>query len=154
MRVQRQQAYRSAQNQEVKPVASGFGARCALGISNGTAETLFTAEELVLSEIAHRGVGLAESVHLTEEVREAGRPRLANLLKSVLVESCGRERLARVLEGREGIGRPSGLREPPDEFDAVGLQVPRGLVSVREALPDEDGGTGAQNAADLVRGGF
>src|SRR5215469_10646635 len=147
-------ASRSAQNQEVKPVASGFRVRCVLGMSYGTAETLFTAEELVLGEIAHRGVGLAESVHLAEEVREAGRIRLTNLLKSVLVESCGRERLARVLDGRKCIGRPSGLREPSDEFDPVVLQVPPGLVSVREALPDEDGSTGAENAADLMCGGF
>jgi len=121
-------------------------------MSYGTAETFLTAEELVLSEIAHRGVGVAESVHLAEEVREAGRVRLTNLLKSVLVESCGREGLARILDGREGIDRPSGLREPSDEFDTVELQVPRGFVSVREALSDEDGGTGAENAADLVCG--
>jgi hypothetical protein len=81
-------ANRSAQNQEVKPVAPGFRVRCVLGISYGTAETFFTAEELVLSEIAHRGIGLAESVHLAEEVREAGQPRLTNLLKSVPDGSC------------------------------------------------------------------
>jgi hypothetical protein len=133
---------RSAQNQEVKPVASGFGARCVLGLSYGTAEAFFTAEELVLSEIAHRGVGAAERVHLAKEVREAGPVRLTNLLESLLVESCGRERLARLLEGREGIDRPSGLREPSDEFDAVELQAPRGLVPVREALSDEDGAPG------------
>jgi hypothetical protein len=114
-------------------------------MSYGTAETFFTAEELVLSEIAHRGVGAADSVHLAEELREAGRVRLTNLLKSVLVESCGRERLAHILDGREGIGRPSGLREPSDEFDSV-------VDSAREALSDEDGGTGAENAADLVCG--
>jgi hypothetical protein len=118
----------------------------------GTTETFFTAEELVLGEVAHSRVGVAESVHLAEEVREAGRVRLTNLLNSVLVESRGRERLARVLEGREGIDRPSRLREPSDEFDPVELQGPRGLVSVREALSDEDGGTGAENAAELVRG--
>jgi hypothetical protein len=83
---------RSAQNQEVKPVASGFRVRRLLGTSYGTAEAFFTAEELVFTEIAHRGVGLAESVHLAEEVGEAGRVRLTDLLKSVLVESCGRER--------------------------------------------------------------
>jgi hypothetical protein len=135
-------ANRSAQNQEVKPVASGFRVRCVLGMSYGTAETFFTAEELVLSEFAHRGVGVAESVRLGEELGEAGRVRLTNLLKSVLVESCGRERLARILDGRDGIDRPSGLREPSDEFDPVELQVPRGLVSVREALSDEDGAPG------------
>src|SRR5882762_4250751 len=108
-------------------------------MSYGTAETFFTAAELVLGEVAHRGVGVAEGVHLGEEVREAGRVRLTNLFKGVLVEAGSRERLARVLDGREGIDRPSGLREPSDEFDAVGLQAPRGLVSVREALSDEDG---------------
>ena len=38
-------------------------------MSYGTAETFFTAEELVLSEIAHRGVGLAESVRLQAMAR-------------------------------------------------------------------------------------
>src|SRR5215216_2972053 len=64
-------ANRSAQNQEVKPVASGFRVRCVLAMSYCTAETFFAAEELLLSEITHRGVGLAERVHLAEEVREA-----------------------------------------------------------------------------------
>jgi hypothetical protein len=137
-------ANRSAQNQEVKPVASGFRVRCVLGMSYGTAETFFAAEELLLSEITHRGVGLAERVHLAEEVREADRPRLTNLLKSVLVESCGRERLARIFDRRVGLDRPSGLREPSDEFDPV--------QSAREALSDEDRGTGAENAADLACG--
>jgi hypothetical protein len=137
-------ANRSAQNQQVKPVASGFRVRCALGISYGTAETFFAVEELVLSEMAHRGVGVAEGVHLAEEVREAGRVRLTNLFKGVLVESCGRERLARILDRRVGIDRPSSLREPSDEFDPV--------QSTREALSDEDRGTGAENAADLVCG--
>ena len=81
-------------------------------MSYGTAETFFTAEELLLTETAHRGVGLAERVHLAEEVREADRPRLTNLLKRVLVESGGRERRARVLDRRVGLDRPSGLREP------------------------------------------
>src|SRR5215469_3770579 len=133
---------RLAQNQEVKPVASGIRVHCVPGMAYGTAETFFTAEELVLSEIAHRGIGVAESVHLAEEVREAGRPSLTNLLKSVLVESCGRERLARLRDGRVGIDRPSGFREPSDEFDPVD--------SARKALSDEDGGTGAENPADLV----
>jgi hypothetical protein len=110
-------ANRSAQHQEVKPVASGLWVRGVLGMSDSTAETFFAAAELVLGEVAHRGVGVAERVHLAEEVREAGRVRLTNLLKRVLVEPCGRERLARVLDGRVGLGRPSGLREPPDEFD-------------------------------------
>ncbi len=109
--------------------------------SHGTAETFFTAEELVLAEFAHRGVGVAEGVHLREELREAGRVRLTNLLESVPVESCSRERLARLPDGREGIDRPSGLGEPANELDRVELQVPRGLVSVRKALSDEDGRT-------------
>ena len=113
-------------------------------MSYGTAETFFTAEELDLSETAHRRVGVAESVRLAEEVREAGRVRLTNLLERVLVESCGRERLARVLDGRVGIDRPSGLWEPSDEFDPV--------VSAREPLSDEDRGTGAENPADLMCG--
>ena len=120
--------------------------------SYGAAETVFAAEELVLGETAHGGVGVAEGVHLAEEVREAGRVGLTNLLKRVLVESRGCKRLARVPEGREGTDRSSGLREPSDEFDPFELQGPRGLVSVQEALSDEDGGTGAENAAELVRG--
>jgi hypothetical protein len=88
-------------------------------MSYRTAETFFAAEELVLGERAHRGVGAAERVHLAEEVREAGRVRFTNLLKSVLVESCGRERLARIDDRRVGIDRPSGLREPSDELDPV-----------------------------------
>jgi hypothetical protein len=116
----------------------------------GTAETFFPAEELVLSEMAHRGVGVAERVQLAEQVREAGRVRLTHLLKSVLVESCGRERRARLLDGRVGRHRPHGLREPADEFDPVELQLPRGLISIREALSDEDGGTGTENAAELA----
>src|SRR5690242_7232161 len=64
-------ANRSAQNQEVKPVAPGFRVRCVLGMPYGTAETFFAAAELLLGETAHRGVGPAEGVHLAEEVREA-----------------------------------------------------------------------------------
>jgi len=115
-------------------------------MSYGTAETFFTAEELILGETAHRGVGAAESVGLAEEVREAGRVGLTNLLKSVLAESRGRERLARVRDGRVSIDRPSGLREPSDELDPA--------ESAREALSDEDGGTGAEDTADLVCGEF
>jgi hypothetical protein len=137
-------ANRSAQNQQVKPVASGFRVRGVLGMSYGTAETFLAAEELLLSDTAHRGVGVAERVHLAEEVSEADRPRLTNLLKSVLVESRGRERLAGIHDRRVGIDRPSGLREPSDEFNPV--------QSAREALSDEDRGTGAENAADLARG--
>jgi hypothetical protein len=118
-------------------------------MSYGMAQTFFTAEELVLSEMAHRGVGLAECIHLAEEVREAGRVRLTNLLESFLVKACGRERLARIPDGSEGIDRSSGLREPSDEFDPV--------VSAREALmahagSDQDGGARAENATDLVCG--
>src|SRR5215468_3514086 len=113
------------------------------------AEPFLTAKELVLGKISHRGIGLAESVHLAEKIREAGRPRLTNLLNGVLMESCGRERLARIREGRKGTCDPSRLREPSDEFDAVESQVPRRLISVREALSDEDRGAGPKNAADL-----
>ena len=119
-------------------------------MSYGPAETFFPAEKLVLSEIAHRGVGVAKRVRLAEEVREAGRVGLTNLLESVLVESCGRERLARIPDGREGIERPSGLREPSDELDPVERSPGHG--SVREALSDEDGSTWAEDAADLVCG--
>src|SRR4029453_578043 len=112
--------------QEVKPVASGFRVRCVRGVSYGTAETFLTAEELVLTETAHRGVGGGERVHPAGEAREACRVRPTNRLESVLVESCGRERLARLLDGRVGIDRPGGLGEPSDEFDPV--------VSAREAL--------------------
>jgi hypothetical protein len=41
-----------------------FGRPC------GTAETFFPAEELVLGEIADRGIGKTERVHLPEEVAE------------------------------------------------------------------------------------
>src|SRR6476620_1719711 len=121
-------------------------------MSYGMAEAFFTAEELVVAEAAHRGVGVAEGVHLAEEVRKAGGIRLTNLLESVLVKSYGGERLARVLDGREGCERASGLGEPSDEFDAVEPEGPRGLVPVREPLSDEDGGTGAEHAADLASG--
>jgi hypothetical protein len=103
---------------------------------------VFAAEELVLAETAHRGVGLAERVHLAEEVREAGAVGLTNLLKRVLVEASGRERLTRLLDRRIGIDRPSGLGEPSDEFDTVD--------SAREALSDEDGRVRPKNAANLV----
>ena len=105
-----------------------------------TAEAFFPAEELVPREMAHCGVGVAERVNLAEEVREASRIRLTNLLQRLLVESYGRERLAGLLEGGVGRHRPRGLREPADEFDPVELQSPRWLVSIREALSDEDGG--------------
>src|SRR4029450_222648 len=52
--------------------------------------------------------------------------------------------VASIRDRRVGIDRPSGLREPSDEFDPV--------QSAREALSDEDGGTRAENAADLVCG--
>jgi hypothetical protein len=110
--------------------------------------------ELFLGEGAHRAVCLAESVDLGEEVGEAGWVGLANLLKGFLVESCGCERLARVLKRRKGIGRPGGLREPADELDRGLVQVPGRLVSVREALSDEDRGALAEDAADLVGSDF
>ena len=52
-----QMARTSNEEQESGPVASGFGVPCAPRPTGGTAETFFTAEELVFSEIAHRGVG-------------------------------------------------------------------------------------------------
>src|SRR5262245_4534315 len=147
---ERRLGQRSAQNQEVEPVASGLPVRRVVDTSHGTAETFFAAEELVLRETAHRGVGLAERVDLAEEVREARRVHLADLLESLPVESGGRERRAGLLDGREGIDRPSGLGEPPAELDPV--------VSAREPLmahagSNEDRGTGAEYSADLVRGG-
>src|SRR5262245_45750005 len=135
---------RSAQNEEVEPVASEFRARRVLAISHGTAESFLSALELVLREHAHRRVGLAERVHLAEEVREARRVRLADLLERVPVESCCRERLARLRDGGVGGDCPSRLREPSHELDPV--------QPARKALPDEDGRAGAEDAADLVRG--
>ena len=114
---------------------------------------MLAAEELVLGEIAHRGVGATEGVHLAEEIREAGRVRLTNLLEGVPAESRGLERRARVLEGGKGLDRPSGLREPSGDLDPVQPQWPRGLVPVRVTLADEDGGAGAEDAADLPSGG-
>src|SRR5262249_45018241 len=124
--------------QQVEPVAPDLRILGVLDVLYGTAEAFLPAEELDLGEMAHGGVGVAQRVHLAEEVREAGRVRLTDLLERLLVKSCGRERLAGLLEGREGVGRPSGLGEPADELDPVLLQSPQGLVSVREALPDED----------------
>ena len=43
---------------------------------------------------------------------------------------AARERLPRLLDGRERTDRPGGLRKPSDEFDPVRLQVPRRLVPV------------------------
>ena len=40
------------------------------GMSDGGAKTFLTAEELVLREMAHRGVGVAEGVNLAEEDSE------------------------------------------------------------------------------------
>src|SRR6476660_8790051 len=114
---------------------------------HGTAESLLAAPELVVRELAHRRVGVAERVHLAEEVREARRVRLTNLLDGVLTKSCGRERVAGLLHGWERLDRPGGFREPADDLDPVEFQRPRGLVSVRKALADEDGRTGTENAA-------
>jgi len=126
--------------------------RRVTGVSHGAAETFLPAQELVIGEVAHRGVRPAERVRFGEELREAGRVRLTNLLECVPAEPCGGERLARILEGREGIDGPSGLGEPADHLDPVPPQIPPRLVSVREPLPDEDWRTGAENAADLMRG--
>jgi hypothetical protein len=56
------------------------------------------------------------------------------------------ERLAGLLNGGVGIDRPGGLREPADELDLVD---PAG-----EALADEHGSAGPENAADFSRGSF
>src|SRR6478672_3516018 len=95
-------------------------------MSYGMAEAFFTAEELVVAEAAHRGVGVAEGVHLAEEVRKAGGIRLTNLLESVLVKSYGGERLARVLDGREGCDRASGLGDHRTSSMLSSLRVPEG----------------------------
>ena len=115
-------------------------------MSYGMAETFFTAEELVLSEIAHRRVGVAERVRLGEELGEAGRVCLGNLLKGVPAKSGGCERTAGLLNGGVGIDRPGGFREPADELDLVD---PAG-----EALAEEHGSAGPENAADFSRGSF
>src|SRR5581483_12357081 len=111
------------------------------GVGDGTAQTLLAADELVLGEPAHRRVGPAQRVRLVEERRERGGVGLANRLERLPLEPGGRERLACVLDGWEGVRRPCGLGKPPDELDAV--------QSAREALSDKDGRTGAEHAADL-----
>jgi hypothetical protein len=113
-------------------------------MSYGSAETFLTAKELLLSELAHRGVGPAEPVQLAEEARQADRPRLTNLLERVPVESHRRERVARLLDRREGLDRPSGVREPSDELNPV--------QPAREALSDENRGTETQHPANLAGG--
>src|SRR4051812_47651767 len=90
----------SAEDQEVEPVASRLRVRRVIGMSDRAAETFFAAEELLLAETAHRRVGCAEGVDLAEEIREAPRVGLANLVESVPLESCGRERAARIRERR------------------------------------------------------
>src|SRR6476619_2603509 len=113
------ETYRSAQNQQVEPVASRLRVRLRLGRSDSATETLLPALELVLAEVAQRGVGVAKRVDVAEEVGESGRPRLTNLLERDAVESCGAECLACLLDGREGVDRPDGLGEPSDELDPV-----------------------------------
>src|SRR4051812_956914 len=89
------QAGTSAQNQEVKPVTPGFRAGWLLvrGVLRGLADSFFAALEFLLGEGAHCGVGAAEGVHLGKELGEGGRVYLWNLLKGVLPESGGCERL-------------------------------------------------------------
>ena len=67
---------------------------CVLGLLHRTAETFFPTAEFVLGEAAHRGIGAAKCVHLAQEVGEAGRVRLAHLLKRLHVKSCCSEDLA------------------------------------------------------------
>ena len=114
-------------------------------MSYGTAETILAAAELVLGEIAHRGVCAAERVQLTEEVREAGRPGLTNLLESVATEPGGRERRTRIRDGREGVDRPGRLREPSDKLDPV---VSVGTASMAHPGSDQDGASGAENTPE------
>ena|SRR5215211_1110623 len=137
-------ANRSAQNQEVKPVASGSG--FAVSSASLTARRRRSLPRRSSSSLRLRIVVSAwrnVSTWPRKSARLVG-VRLRNLLKSVLVESRGRERLAGIFDRRVGLDSPSGLREPSDEFDPV--------QSAREALSDEDRGTGAEHAADLVCG--
>ena len=73
---------------------------------------------------------------------------LGDRLNRVAAESRGGERLARLLEGGKGIGRP----------DCLGKELPgkgtRRIGPVRISLPDQNGSARAQNAADFSRGGF
>src|SRR3954452_23706457 len=85
---------RSVQDEQVEPVAPRLGARRIAGPQNRTADAFLPAEELFLGERAHRGVGAAKCVDLTEEVGEAAAVGLANWLKRVRPESGGRERRA------------------------------------------------------------
>src|SRR5690349_6054909 len=133
---------RSAQDEKIEQVASRLRALAAL---HRTPETVLPAHELVVAEAAHRRVGLAERVHLAEEVREAARVRLANLLERLLPQSRRGEHVAGLREGREAVGRPGRLGEPADELHPA--------QPAREPLADEDGGAGAQHAPDLARAG-
>src|SRR5215471_16336800 len=111
----------AAQNEQVEPVASRFPASCV----HGPAEAFLAPEELLLGELAQSRVGVPEGVHLAEELCEARRVRLANLLESVPLESRGCECLAAIGEGGKGPGRPDGLGEPAHHLDRLPLQVPR-----------------------------
>lgn len=121
-------------------------ARCLAGVPDGTAEPFPAAQELLVGEAAHGGVGVAQGVCLVEVVGEAGGVCLGNLIEGLLAESCGGERAAGLLDGGVGVDGPGGLGEPADELDPVG---PAG-----ECLADEHRGAWAQDAADLPCGGF
>src|SRR5262249_45599505 len=110
----------SAQDQEVKPGCSSLRARCFPGVLNGAAEPFFAAAELLIGEVAHGGGGVTEGVGLAEEIGEAGRVCLRNLLKGVPAEPGGGERLASLLDGGVAADRPGDLGKPAGEFDPVG----------------------------------
>jgi hypothetical protein len=93
-------------------------------VLHGAAEAFLAAEESLLGEVAHRGIG------------EAGRwsDTSGNLLKSVPAESSGGERLACLLDSGVGLDRLGDLGEPADELDPAG---PAG-----GCLADEHGSAG------------
>jgi MFS family permease len=137
----------SAQDQEVKPVGPGFRAACLLSVPHGAAEPFLAAQELLVGEVAHDGVGAAERVCLGEEPGQADQ-RLGHRLKRVAAESRGSEGLVHPLEGGKGTGRPYGLGE---ELPGKGARRPG---PARESLADQHRGAWAQHAADLSRSGF
>ena len=122
-------ANRSAQNQEVKPVASGLRVRCVLGMSYGTAETFLAAEELVLSKFAHRGVGLAEGANAWHVSRTEGKVpavravsgnhRMSWPRSRTVMSSVGKIRSRCLRPARPRVGSVSAQR------DRVGVAVAR-----------------------------
>jgi hypothetical protein len=65
-------------------------------------------------------------------------------LESLHLESRRFEGVGGIRDRGVVLDDPSGLGEPADELDPV--------EPLRKALSDEDGGTGADHAADLVCG--